>query len=585
MMANAKRATFCSPGAVLVLAVAAAGGETTLEAKMKSGTGISAVEFADITLERGMLLARARATFDLYKGYSPKHVLSLNYSTTPSDHAFPGDTIGRYILSTTLLCQALHEEEPETLKHVMAAIPGMLNEEGYLGWVLPKDRADETGLANLGWANGLTEYYLWKRDRRALEMNRNLFARVVLPVKEAYYYYYSPEKNDGKIKWVHCTGDTAQGFAIIDVCSRGYALFPSAELKQETDELIRLYARLDRVKIKAQIHATLYLTRGMLRWYETQGDPKHLELAKAIYDQYRSLAMTENYENYNWFGRPEWTEGCAIVDSLTVVQRLFRMTGDPRYLADMQLILYNALLANQKGGDFGTNTCVGPNRQLFLKDGPAPIAPWCCSVWGGKGLARTIQSTYFLAGPALVVANFVNSTVTARLAGGELRLRQTSNYPYEGDVTFEILSAPGATAAKEPELRVFIPPWVLADSIELTVAGTSAKAEVRDSFLPIRRAFAAGDIVRLRFRQKAGPADLLDPKRTPGYHRYMHGPLVLGADSREEKTLPLAEPLEPLGNGSYKAGGVTLVPLCDLANRRDDARRAKSGAIQVLFKD
>ena len=42
--------------------------------------------------------------------------------------------------------------------------------------------------------------------------------RLVLPVNEAFYYYYSPEKNDGKIKWVHCTGDTAQSFAIVDVC-------------------------------------------------------------------------------------------------------------------------------------------------------------------------------------------------------------------------------------------------------------------------------------------------------------------------------------------------------------------------------
>lgn len=70
------------------------------------------VALDNITPEPGMLLTRARYTFDLYKGYTPKHVLSLNYSTQPSGNKFPGDTIGRYILSTTLLCRALHEEEP-----------------------------------------------------------------------------------------------------------------------------------------------------------------------------------------------------------------------------------------------------------------------------------------------------------------------------------------------------------------------------------------------------------------------------------------------------------------------------------------
>ena len=93
----------------------------------------------------------------MYKAYTPQHVLTLNYSTTPSDKAFPGDTIGRYILSATLLSRALHEPEPETLKNVMAALPAMLNAEGYLGWVLPLDRADETGLSNAMWSNGLTD--------------------------------------------------------------------------------------------------------------------------------------------------------------------------------------------------------------------------------------------------------------------------------------------------------------------------------------------------------------------------------------------------------------------------------------------
>jgi len=543
---------------------------------------ITALEFEDITPEPGMLLTRARYTFDMYKAYTPQHVLSLNYSTTPSDHAFPGDTIGRYILSATLLSRALHEAEPETLKQVMAALPGMLNQEGYLGWVLPANKADETGLSNVQWANGLSEYFAWKKDPSALEMNRSVFANIILPVKEAFYYYYTPEKNDRKITWVHCTADTAQGFGIIDPATRGYALFPSRELKDEVDELIRLYSKIDRVKIQAQIHATLFLTRGLLRWYEPHGDPKHLELAKVIYDQYRNLAMTENYENYNWFGRPEWTEGCAVVDSLSVVERLWQMTGETRYLADAQLILYNALLANQKGGDFGTETCVGPKGQIFLKNKSA--APWCCSVWGGKGLARAIQSSYYLANGSLVVANFVNSTVVARLPGGELRLRQTSHYPYESEIKFEVLAS---ASKKARELRIYIPPWIVPQSLVVTVAGKQVGRNLKDSFLVIRRGFAVGDIIQLRFQQRAGAADLLDPQRTPGHHRFMHGPLVLGVDATQEQSVPRAEELQSLGNGCYqaKSSGVTLAPLCDLSNQRDEATRAKTKSVQVLFKD
>ena len=224
-----------SPGSV---PAAESGRSKTAQSRIES---IRFLDFDDITPAEGLLLKHARYTHDMYRAYTPQHVLTLNYSTKPSNNAFPGDTIGRYILSATLL--SLHEPEPETLKAVMAALPGMLNAEGYLGWVLPEDRADETGLANIMWCNGLTEYYLWKRDAAALKLDRNLFERIILPVREAYYYYYSPEKTDGKVKWVHCTGDTAQAFGIIDPATRGYALFPSPELKQEIDELIRLYRR------------------------------------------------------------------------------------------------------------------------------------------------------------------------------------------------------------------------------------------------------------------------------------------------------------------------------------------------------
>jgi hypothetical protein len=432
------------------------------------------------------------------------------------------------------------------------------------------------------WSNGLSEYCAWKKDPRALQMNRGLFAKIVLPAREAFYYYYAPERNDGKISWIHCTGDTAQGFGIIDPATRGYALFPSRPLKDENDELIRLYSRLDRVGIKAQIHATLFLTRGILRWYEMHGDAQQLGLARTIYDQYRALAMTENYENYNWFGRPEWTEGCAIVDSLTVVQRLWRMTGDPRYLADAQWILYNALLANQQKGDFGTETCVGPNGQLFLKD--RHPAPWCCSVWGGKGLARAIQSSYYLAGNALVVANFVNSTVAAHLPGGELRLQQKSDYPYTSEVTFEVV----ASASRKPrKLRIFIPPWVVPGSVTVTDAGKTVRPEVSDSFLVLHRPFARGEVIRLQFRQEAGATDLLNAQRTPAHHRYRHGPLLLGVDTKQEQSVPRAEELQPLGQGCYlaKSSGLKLLPLCDLNNQYDEARRAKTGSIQALFKD
>ena len=547
---------------------------------------LQVIPFEDIRQDEGLLRRRARYTFDLYSAYSPQHVLTLNYGTTSSKSKFPGDTIGRYILSTTLLARALHEPAPDTLENVMNALPSMLNEEGYLGWVLPKDRADETGLANIGWANGLTEYYNWTRDPVALRMCRNVFERIILPVKDAYYYYYSPEKSDGKIKWVNCTSDTAQGFGIIDPATRGYALFPSQELREEINELIRLYMKLDHVGIQAQIHALLTTTRGILRWYETEGNPEHLAFAENLYRNYRSLAMTENYENYNWFGKPVWTEGCAIVDSLTVTLKLWQLTGKTEYLEDAHLILFNALLANQKNGDFGTNNCAGANNDVFVRDGlaGATIAPWCCSVWGGKGFARTMQYSQFMKNDGLVVTIMGNNTVTARLPDGLLTLKQTTGYPHDGGVRFEVVAS---ESANERELLVFMPSWIISDSVSLVVNGKKMKPVVKDSFLSVKRVMKRGDAIEIAFAQSFRSAAPLSAQHTPGCHRYLYGPLVLGVDTLEAKPLPLNTEFTAMDAGCYKArtNDMTLVPLCDLRDLRHKTRRSRTGNAQILFAD
>jgi len=542
------------------------------------------MEFEDIKPEAGLLLTRAGYTYEMYRQYTPEHILTLNYSTEPSDHAFPGDTIGRFLTSATLLSRALHQPEPDNLKKVMAALPSMLNQEGYVGWVLPKDKADETGMANVQWSNGLTEYYLWTHDQAALQMNQNVFQNIILPVQEAFYYYYSSEKQDNKIQWVHCTGDTSQAFGIIDPATRGYPLFPSPALKAEIDELIRLYQKIDQVEIKAQIHSVLFTTRGILRWYELHGNPSHLQFAESLYKNYRQLAMTENYENYNWFGRPEWTEGCAIVDSLTVTLKLWQLTGKIEYLEDAHLILFNGLLANQQGdgGDFGINTCTGPNDNVFLQHKGA--APWCCSVWGGKGFARVMQYSQFLKEDGLIVTIFGNNTVTARLPDGTLTLRQTTAYPYEGNVRFEVLSS---RSQQEQELLVSLPSWLIPETLTVMVNGRKIEPAIRDSFLSLRRSMQQGDQIEIRFGQSFRCAALLYPDRKPGYHRYLYGPLVLGLDSEKEQSLPKETAFEASGSGCYRAKSqnFTLVPVCDLMDGKNQDKRSATGSAQILFKD
>ena len=62
----------------------------------------------------------------------------------------------------------------------------------------------------------------------------------------------------------------------------------------------------------------------MLRWHELERRPEGLAFAESLYRQYRTLAMTETYENYNWLNWPEWTEACAVIDSFILTVHLSR---------------------------------------------------------------------------------------------------------------------------------------------------------------------------------------------------------------------------------------------------------------------
>ena len=197
-------------------------------------------------------------------------------------------------------------------------------------------------------------------------------------------------------------------------------------------------------------------------------------------------------------------------------------------------------------------------------------------------MARAIQYSYFRLDDGLMVTIPGNSTVTARLPDGQLTLRQTTGYPHEDGIRFDVLAS---ESKRERRLAVFMPPWIRPESIAVTVNGLKIERVMEEGFLIVKRAMQRGDIVSIQFQQVVGSAPLLYPERTPGFHRYMHGPLVLGVDTKDERKLPLNAALGALGAACYRAEDSTLAPLCDLTGPRDRAKGARSSSIQVLFRD
>lgn len=509
----------------LTLTLTAVGEEG--EAVMKS------IAFEHVTPE-GLLKERAKLSFARLQDdyFQWNNISKVNFEP------FPGDAIGRCINGLTLLSRALHQPATVSLHEIIKRSAERHNSDGYLGPKLPESRANEDVLAaHNGYACGLSEFVQWTGDAKATESLKRMSANLFVPARKAISLYRENSDAAAKLNWHLSGGDIGQLFLLLDGVTRSYLQVPSPELKALIETIIARYRELDLVKISAQTHAMLSATTGILRWYELQHRPEDLAFAEALYKQYRDLAMTETYENFNWFNKPQWTEACAVTDSFILTVNLWRLTGKLTYLEDAHLILFNGLLPGQlRNGGFGTSPCVRPGGDSKTKTHSE--APFCCSMRGAEGLARAIQYSYFTDRDTVVLPFYSDNTATLRFSDGTCTVRERTGYPYEGKVRLEILESQDVD---EKTFRFFVPSWAVKNTFRVTVNGGKMEARLDGSFAQIKLRLAARTVIEITFQQKSGSRPALHPDKSTGCKRYFRGPLLLGSTTEDA-----AEPLVPL---------------------------------------
>ena len=500
------------------------------------------IPFEDHTPD-GLLKARAELSFRrLQEPYFQwDHVSRVNFGP------FPGDAIGRTINGLTLLSQALNQPEPASLKDIMRHVPSLANPDGYLGPKLPESRANEDTMAgHNGYTYGLAEYALWTKDPAAKESLKRMVANLFVPARAAIAGYR--ETSEAKVDWHLSGGDVGQFFTTLDGMTRAYALVPSPEFKATIETAIERYRKLDLVGLSAQTHAMLSAATGILRWHEMHHRPEDLAFAETLYKQYRALAMTETFENYNWFNKPQWTEACGVIDSFILTVDLWRQTGRANYLEDAHLILFNGLLPGQlHNGGFGTGPCVG-HATGTCRTKLHSEAAFCCSMRGGEGIARAIQYSYFQNKDTVVLPFYSNGTATLRFAEGTCKVRQETGYPHKGQVRLEVLES---QMNAEKKWRFFVPSWALKDSFEIRVNGKKEKPRLADSFAEITLPIVRGTVVEVVFQQERGPRPAVQEELAKGATRYFDGPLLLGSatENTDESLTPILDLLAAGGRG------------------------------------
>ncbi|MFD2328519.1 hypothetical protein ACFSR7_04600 [Cohnella sp. GCM10020058] len=536
----------------------------------------------------GYLGSRSALSYDRLEQeeYRPATIFKKAYS-------WPGDWEGRIMLALAMLERATGRQ-PLYLEEMLDAVGGHLNDKGYFGNMYPAGELDEQQLSGHSWfLRAMCEIYETNGDGRALHHIQNIVRELLLPA--AGYYRTYPVERNGRIlegeaigeptgerigNWYPST-DVGCAFILLDGATHAYRVLRWPELRELIDEMVDVFQTIDWTGQSFQTHATLSAARGILRHYESTEEPALLRLALRIYGLYVREGMTENYANYNWFGRPEWTEPCAVVDSFLLAKALWKHTGKLRYLEDAQSILYNGLSYGQRpNGGFGCDCCAGakdaylsPRRDLFE-------AYWCCSMRGGDGLAQAVLSLYAAEDRTVTLPFYNDSAFSADWAdGGRLSLEQKTAYPFEGNVRLRVNEACGAAAVR---LRLYVPSWCGEREAELLLNGKPVAYSIANGFAELERVWLAGDTIEFRFpvtlRAEAPRND-----RHDGYGQVIrHGVLVLGAAGGGAQAHLAA--LRPIGPAVYKSeeDGAVFAPLTELTGMSESD--AMENRRRVLFE-
>jgi hypothetical protein len=306
----------------------------------------------------GQLRERMQLNFDRMDSDRFAPVMKTGCLQGPN-YAWPGDMEGRSLLAFVLLERATGRASAN-LAGLRAAWPGELNPHGYFGKPLDPQAINEQQLSSHGWVlRGLGELYEWRQEPQVLDEIRLMARNLALPTRGAHAVYpidpAERRKGVGSFVGEHAqrvgrwllSSDVGCDLIFMDGLMHAATLLNDPEVDALCEEILARNLEIDLLTIQAQTHATLTGLRGMLRWAAHKGRPALVTEAESRFRLYLAEAMTENGENWNWFGRPTHTEPCAVVDSLMVANELWRLTGKADYLAWAHRITLNGFFAEQ----------------------------------------------------------------------------------------------------------------------------------------------------------------------------------------------------------------------------------------------
>jgi len=231
---------------------------------------------------------------------------------------------------------------------------------------------------------------------------------------------------------------------------------------------------------------------GMCQLYRGTGDPQFFATTRNLYAGY--FAPLNDTISLHGFKTPSpgmrvpdtyygFLETCDIVPMLRWFVEMARITGDPQYLDALEWNLYNSLLSRDlPDGRVWPGVDV-PNGDFFH----------CCYSMLAVGLSYIPNWVYFTATNGIMVNLYESSVLSTRLAGVDVKLRQTTAFPLDG--TVELTIEPARPASFDLFLRV--PKWCKSARAFVNGKTVAGNKPAPGTFLKIGRQWEASNTVTL----------------------------------------------------------------------------------------
>ena len=265
-----------------------------------------------------------------------------------------------------------------------------------------------------------------------------------------------------------------------------------------------------------------YMYAGMADVAALTGDQNYIKAIDAIWDNIVTkklyitggIGATSNGEafgkNYELPNMSAYCETCAAIGNVYVNYRLFLLHGHAKYYDVLERTLYNGLISGvslEGNGFFYPN----PLESMGQHQRQAWFGCACCP----SNICRFIPSLpgyiYAVKDRNVYVNLFLSNKSSLSVAGKKVALSQTTDYPWNGDITVSV----DQNAAGQFALKIRIPGWVRNQVVPsnlyqytdgkrlgytIKVNGQDAEASVTDDgYYTITRKWKKGDKVQIHF--------------------------------------------------------------------------------------